>query len=330
MSNRRPRRKNTSLRRRLGKAALIVGALGIVAIALIVILVVVLLKPAPPEPGPQPGPPESSAPQRPDTQPADCSDVLAVVVPGTWESKASDDPYDPTANDKSLMLKVTSRLQEEFGENTAEVYTVPYMAKFRNPANLGDRQATYDASRAQGKRRAEKKISETSEHCPLTEYVLMGFSQGAVIVGDIASDIGNGRGPLPEQDQDLIRGVGLIADGRRQSGQQNDVGPSPKGVGAEVSLGGFGSLIPGTTMTGARSGGFGTLTDRTYSICAKGDLICEAPTVTEPLKAIGKFANAANNPVHAMYATTRYWEKDGETATQWMTDWASRLISGQN
>ncbi|EUA24849.1 cutinase family protein [Mycobacterium xenopi 3993] len=34
-----------------------------------------------------------------------------------------------------------------------------------------------------------------NDKCPLTSYVLVGFSQGAVIAGDIASDIGNGRGP---------------------------------------------------------------------------------------------------------------------------------------
>lgn len=125
-------------------------------------------------------------------------------------------------------------------------------------------------------------------------------------------------------------GVGLIADGRRQSGEQQDVGPSPDGIGAEVSLGGVGSLVPGTTMTGARDGGFGALTDRTYSICAKGDLICDSPTVTSPLKAIGQFANAVNNPVHAMYATSRYWDLDGATATQWMLGWASKLIREAN
>ncbi|WOC12371.1 cutinase family protein [Gordonia sp. MP11Mi] len=323
------KRKGSAFRS-LGKVALIVALLGLVAVVLVAVLLFVLLKPPPPEPGGKTPPPSSSAPERPNTQPADCSEVLALVVPGTWESKANDNPHDPTANKRSLMLKVSSQLQERFPESTADVYTVPYMAKFRNPANLGDRQATYNTSRAQGRKRAEAKIAETSEHCPLTKYILMGFSQGAVIVGDIASDIGNGRGPLPAQDQDLVLGVGLIADGRRQSGEQHDVGPSPDGVGAEVSLGGFGSLVPGTTMSGARSGGFGTLADRTYSICAKGDLICEAPTVTAPLKAIGQFANAANNPVHAMYATTRYWEVDGGPATEWMVDWASSLIKGQN
>nr|WP_246372011.1 cutinase family protein [Gordonia humi] len=315
----------------MGRIALILGGLAVVAIVLIAILVFQMLKPPPPHPGgPTSEPPSTGAPNRPGTQPADCSNVLALVVPGTWESKAGDDPHTPTANKRSLMLRVSSNLQKQFSESEADVYTVPYMAQFRNPTNLGDRQGTYDASRAQGTKRAKEKIEKTHAHCPLTKYVLMGFSQGAVIVGDIASDIGNGRGPIPKQDQDLVIGVGLIADGRRQSGEQQDVGPSPDGIGAEVSLGGVGSLVPGTTMTGARDGGFGALTDRTYSICAKGDLICDSPTVTSPLKAIGQFANAVNNPVHAMYATSRYWDLDGATATQWMLGWASKLIREAN
>ncbi|WP_132992770.1 cutinase family protein [Gordonia zhaorongruii] len=312
---------------RIGKFVGIVALLGFVALVLVVVLVVQWLKPEPAPPGGPGEPPSSSAPERPSSQPDDCPDVLALVVPGTWESKANDDPFDPTANKRSLMLRVSSHLQEQFPKDRAEVYTVPYKAKFRNPANPGDRQATYDSSRAQGKRRAVAEIEKTYDHCPLTKYVLMGFSQGAVITGDIASDIANGRGPIEKHDQDLVLGVGLIADGRRQSGEQHDVGSSPEGIGAEVSLGGLSGIIPGTTMTGARSGGFGVLRDRVYSICAKGDLICDAPTVTSPIKAIGQFANAANNPVHAMYATTKYWQADGgATATQWMSGWSTSLI----
>ncbi|GAC79284.1 Cutinase [Gordonia malaquae] len=318
---------NRKPRRRVGRLLLVVAALGLVAIVLIAALVYLWLKPTPAPPGGPTTPPTSTT-KRPTTQPADCSKVFALVIPGTWESKSDDDPYNPTANKRSLMLKVSSKLRDEFGESTADVYTLPYKAKFRNPANLGDRQATYDDSRAQGKRRAVAKIKAVNEHCPLTKFVLMGFSQGAVIAGDVASDIGNGRGPLSAQDQDLVLGVGLIADGRRQSGEQNDVGPSPDGVGAEVSIGGLGGLVPGTTMTGARAGGFGTLRDRTYSICAKGDLICDAPTVTNPVKAITDFANAVNNPVHAMYATSKYWSYQGQTATEWMLGWSGDLIRG--
>lgn len=312
------------MRRRFRVVLFGLGFLAVLALLLVIVLILQFLKPTPPVPGPEPGPPSTPS-HRPEAQPADCPDVFVLSIPGTWESKSNDDPHHPTANGKSLMLRVTSALQERFPESRAEVYTVPYVAEFRNPLDLGDRQRDYNWSRHQGRRKANEKLTAVHEHCPLTSYVLMGFSQGAVIAGDIASDIANGSGPIPEEDQDLVLGVGLIADGRRQSGQQHDVGPSPAGQGAEVTLAGIN--LPGITMTGKRPGGFGVLADRTYSICAPGDLICDSPRITNPLDAVGKLANAAGNPIHAMYATSTHWLDDGASATRWMFGWAARLIA---
>ena len=92
---------------------------------------------------------------------------------------------------------------------------------------------SYNDSRAEGTRAAVKAMTDMNNRCPLTSYVLVGFSQGAVIAGDIASDIGNGRGPV---DEDLVLGVTLIADGRRQDGVGQDIGPNPDGQGAEITL----------------------------------------------------------------------------------------------
>lgn len=119
-----------------------------------------------------------------------------------------------------------------------------------------------------------------NNRCPLTSYVIVGFSQGAVIGGDIASDIGNGRGPV---DADLVLGVTLIADGRREAGVGQDVGPNPPGQGAEITLQEVPTLSAlGLTMSGPRPGGFGALNDRTNQICATGDLICSAPEGRSP------------------------------------------------
>lgn len=305
---------------------LLLLALAIIAIILIVILVITLLKPGP---GPiPPGPPTTTSepPGRPKAQSADCPDVLTLVVPGTWESAADDDPFHPTSNPRSLMLRVSSALANEFPSARTSVYTVPYVAQFRNPTNFADRQKDYNYSRSQGYKRAAGKIIGTNKKCPLTRYVILGFSQGAVIGGDLASNIGNGRGVLKPEDQDLVLGVGLIADGRRQPGDQNDIGVSPPGVGAEIALAGMGGIVPGITMTGQRNGGFGKLRDRVQSICAPGDLVCDSPTVDNPLRAVGQLAGAINNPVHALYATPRYWALDGKTATQWMFGWARSVI----
>ena len=89
----------------------------------------------------------------------------------------------------------------------------PYTAQFHNPFSQ-DGQMTYNDSRAEGFDATVRAMTDMNERCPLTSYVLVGFSQGAVIAGDIASDIGNGRGPV---DADLVLGVTLIADGRRQT-----------------------------------------------------------------------------------------------------------------
>jgi hypothetical protein len=171
-------------------------------------------------------------------------------------------------------------------------------------------------------------MTDMTNKCPLTSYVLMGFSQGAVIIGDIASDIGNGRGPI---DDDLVLGVTLIADGRRQAGVGNEIGPDPPGQGAEITLQEIPMLAGlGLTMTGARPGGFGALNGKTNEICAPGDLICAAPdeafSVANLPATLNTLAGGAGQPVHALYATAQFWNLDGEPATDWTLNWAHGLI----
>jgi hypothetical protein len=165
--------------------------------------------------------------------------------------------------------------------------------------------------------------------CPLTSYVLVGFSQGAVIAGDLASDIGNGRGPV---DDDLVLGVTLIADGRRQQGVGQDIGPNPPGEGAEIILHEVPVLSTlGLTMTGARPGGFGALDARTNEICGPGDLICAAPPEAFSLanlpRTLDILAGGAGQPVHALYATTQFWSLDGQPSTEWTLNWAHNAIA---
>src|SRR4029079_8334866 len=172
------------------------------------------------------------------------------------------------------LLNVTNPIRAQFGDDRVQMYTVPYTAQFHNPLSA-DQQMSYNDSRAEGTRAAVKAMTDMNNRCPLTSYVLVGFSQGAVIAGDIASDIGNGRGPV---DEDLVLGVTLIADGRRQPGVGQDVAPNPPGQGAEITLDEVPMLNQfGLDMTGPRPGGFGMLNNRAYEICATGDLICSAP-----------------------------------------------------
>ncbi|QNI09082.1 cutinase family protein [Mycobacterium kubicae] len=305
------------------------GAMALV-VALVIVAGVMLLrhKDAPPSAVPPgvltPGPTTSHPHKpRPASQDASCPDVQLVSVPGTWESSPTDDPLNPTQFPRALLLNVTGPIGQQFGSSRVQTYTVPYTAQFRNPLSA-DNQMSYNDSRAEGTRATVQAMTDMNNKCPLTSYVIVGFSQGAVIAGDVASDIGNGRGPV---DEDLVLGVTVIADGRRQQGVGNLIPPNPPGEGAEITL----HEVPvlsglGLTMTGARPGGFGELNARTNEICAQGDLICAAPREAfSPANlptTLNTLAGGAGQPVHAMYATPDFWSSDGQSATEWTLNWA--------
>lgn len=313
------------------------GAVGLVVVLIVAVVIVVLRRPdggstaipptALPPTGMPSGSPGAPSKPRPEFQDASCPDVQLISIPGTWESSRALDPFNPVQFPAALLLRVTNPIRAEFGNDRVEVFTVPYTAQFHNPLSA-DQQMSYNDSRTEGTRAAVQAMTDMNNRCPLTSYVLIGFSQGAVIAGDIASDIGNGRGPV---DQDLVLGVTLVADGRRQDGVGQDIGPNPDGQGAEITLNEVPTLSAlGLTMTGPRPGGFGALNDRTNEICARGDLICAAPSsafnITQLPKTLEVLSGGAGQPVHAMYATPQFWNIDGQPATDWTLNWTRQLI----
>lgn len=328
MANNRRRRRHRVL------AFVAAGAVSVV-VALGLVLMVVMQRttkapvqlPPPPTAQPPTSAPTTPKKPRPEFQDASCPDVLVFSVPGTWESSSQLDPLSPGQFPNALLLNITGPLAQQFPNSRIQTYTVPYTAQFHNPFSQ-DNQISYNDSRAEGNRNAVKALTDMNSKCPLTSYVIVGFSQGAVIAGDIASDIGNGRGPV---DDDLVLGLTLIADGRRQDGVGKDVGPNPPGQGAEITLHEVPLLSDfGLTMTGPRTGGLGTLSDRTNEICAQGDLICAAPeeafSITNLPETLKILTGAAGQPVHALYNTTQAWSVDGQPATVWTRNWAAGLI----
>ena len=317
----------------------ILGLVAAVAVSLVVVLVVVLVwiwqrspdtppSAVPPTAVPPGGIPSTGKKPRPEFQDASCPDVQLMSIPGTWESSPQLDPYNPTQFPIALLLNVTNPLRQQFDPGRLEIYTVPYTAQFHNPF-AADKQMSYNQSRKEGFDAAVRAMTDMNNRCPLTSYVLIGFSQGAVIAGDMASDIGNGRGPV---DEDLVLGVALIADGRRQPGVGQDVGPNAPGQGAEITL----DEVPmlgelGLDMTGPRPGGFGMLNNRTYEICASGDLICSAPesafNITQLPRTLEVLSGGAGQPIHAMYNTPQFWNLDGAPAPQWTLGWAQSVIN---
>lgn len=329
-----PRTTQASSRRRRHRILALVaaGAVAVVVALVVAIIVIVVRRPEPSTTAipPTAVPPTSQPPgtkPRPPFQDASCPDVNMIAIPGTWESSPTDDPLNPGQFPIALLLNVTRPITAEFGPDRVQVYTVPYTAQFHNPL-AADKQMSYNDSRAEGTRAAVRALTEMTDRCPLTSYVIVGFSQGAVIAGDLVSDIGNGRGPV---DEDLVLGAALIADGRRQPGVGQDVGPNPPGQGAEITLHEVPTLSAlGLTMSGERPGGFGALNNRTFQICAAGDLICAAPqsafNIGNLPSTLEVLAGGAGQPVHAFYNTPQFWNLDGQPATGWALNWSRALI----
>lgn len=260
----------------------------------------------------------------PPSEPEWCPAVQVISAPGTWESAPDDDPFNPQANPKSFMLSITQPLQEAYDINDVRVWTLPYTAQFRNIN--ADHEMSYDQSRQEGTNKVNGELAHVAETCPSTEFILTGFSQGAVLLGDIASEIGKDEGVIPA---DRVRGVALIADGRRENGVGQNPGVELNGIGAEIALQPVNGLVqfvtPGATMRGAREGGFGVLNDRVQQICAPDDSICDAPhDIGNGIERARGLIEA--NGVHAMYAHND-GVIPGTTANAWVVDWAHNLIN---
>ncbi len=276
--------------------------------------------------GPQGGQSTEDAQAQLGANPPGCVAVQVLAAPGTWESRADDDPHNPTANPNSLLLHVTRPLQERFSAEQVDVWTLPYTAQFRNINAMHE--MSYDDSRNEGFATLSAEIARMHAACPATRFVLIGFSQGAVLTGDLAHEIAQGRGPVSP---DLVLGVSLIADGRMEHARGQFVGPANlAGVGAEIALEPANALVqavtPGATMRGARSQGYGSLQDRVFNICARGDLVCDAPQgVGNALARAHEMVSG--NVVHTQYATNMD-VVEGQTVPQWVVSWVEGLIAG--
>ncbi|UIZ92015.1 cutinase family protein [Corynebacterium sp. CNCTC7651] len=285
-------------------------------------------------PGPDPGPgplntetqtqaqPEPTTP----TEPEWCPAVEFVSVPGTWESSPEDDPFNPQANSASFMLSITRPIEEMYGIDHVRVFTVPYTAQFRNiQTERGRAEMTYDDSRAEGTAKLKGELGFVANLCPRTKFIIAGFSQGAVIVGDVANQIGTRQGPI---DPERLLGAVMIADGRRENGVGVNPGVELTGQGAEITMLPLQRVVdlatPGATMTGPRPGGFGEVADRAFEICAPNDTVCDAPLAVG--NAIDRAADLLlANGNHALYATNPD-VIPGTTASQWTVDWARSTI----
>jgi len=182
MTRSNPKKKNNRRRHRI-LALIAAGAVALVVGLIVAIIVIMVRRPTSPPPtaGPPTAVPPTSVPgkkPRPAFQDASCPDVDMIAIPGTWESSPTDDPLNPGQFPIALLLNVTRPIQQQFSPDRVQVYTVPYTAQFHNPLTA-DKQMSYNDSRAEGTKATARAMTEMNNRCPLTSYVLVGFSQGS-------------------------------------------------------------------------------------------------------------------------------------------------------
>ncbi|MDJ0407156.1 cutinase family protein [Rhodococcus erythropolis] len=182
-----------------------------------------------------------------------CSKTFNLFIPGTWETAEDADPSIPVG-----MLKPIAHSIADTNGSAAQVHTLPYMAR------AFDNGKTYADSKSDGLTRAKDILSEIATKCSDTKFTITGYSQGADIAGDLASEIGNGSGPIKAEQ---VLAVGLLADPGSGTNGEAVIGPKPSGKG----------------IADPRPQGMGKLSGRVASICDPKDLYCSIQKGSSPL-----------------------------------------------
>ncbi len=185
--------------------------------------------------------------------PAGCPPTFNLFIPGTWETREGADP----SISIGMLKPIADSLADKHG-NVAQIYTLPYMAR------AFDNGKTYADSKSDGLSKAKDVLSEIAAKCSDTKFTITGYSQGADIAGDLASEIGNGSGPIKAEQ---VLAVGLLADPGSGTEGEAVIGPKPSGKG----------------IADPRPQGMGKLSGRVASICDPKDLYCSIQKGSSPL-----------------------------------------------
>ncbi|WP_241383483.1 cutinase family protein [Rhodococcus sp. CH91] len=194
--------------------------------------------------------------------PPGCPVLHVVAVPGTWETSDEPDP----GRGSGMLAEVTSGLPP----GTRVDYVAYPATAFPWEGDM------YAVSRDRAVDNARDLVAATAARCPLTNFALVGYSQGADAAGDLAAEIGSGIGVVGPH---RLVAVGLLSDPRR-----SELDPF---VGPPVAGGGAG---------GARAGGFGLVTPNVRTLCAVGDLYCSTPPEDFVTRLAGFLAISAGSP----------------------------------
>ncbi|MGW5569764.1 cutinase family protein [Nocardia thailandica] len=269
-----------------------------------------------------------AVPAMADPQPAgagDCADVVTLAVPGTWETTATDDrntvpgmlgqitgplvqmatgapPPSGAAAPSGVAAPSGTRAATTKKAASVRAEQVPYVAQVGGPIAgiVTGNPLTLKQSRENGSGALEARAKEIAEACPLTKFVIMGYSQGALIAGDFLSAVGNRKGVI---DPSRILAGALLSDPRRSSTSAETGATSSVSASATMSAKAsttklssvaetmVGPNVEGQGVLGERDGGMGVLAERVVTMCAENDAVCSLSGKSKVVAAVVPLLN---------------------------------------
>lgn len=184
----------------------------------------------------------AAAEPTPDRAGTPCPRWTALLAPGTYETNPTTTTGGPTPG---ILTLLGESLTARYGSDI-EVRT---LAPSPGTGSVSGAELT----------------AAVSGLCSDTRVVLAGYGQGAEVTGDLATTLGNDKGPIPAS---RVLAVALVADPRRDSTTTQ-----------------LGTPVSGQGVTGPRSQGFGVLSDRSRTLCLEGDSYCSTTAESSPVLA---------------------------------------------
>ncbi|MFF0493348.1 cutinase family protein [Nocardia sp. NPDC003482] len=237
----------------------------------------------------------------PDPAGPGCPVLWVLGVQGTGQSSPDASRTDDTGMLGALLGPVTAAA----GTSVQHTY-IPYAAGFGGVVGAGGGEEPYADSVTDVITDLGVEAQRIVDQCPDTELALVGFSQGAQAVSQVARAIGAGNGPVAP---DKVAAVALYANPERRAGGpvlagrpgQSTPDPAPGTSGAAVST--VHLAAPSASGGGIADDGaeYGSLTGRVLDVCADGDLACSAPQHAAALRFGALLAAQADlsNPIAA-------------------------------
>ncbi len=162
------------------------------------------------------------------------------------------------------------------------------------------------ASERTGVDETQRQVSSFLGRCGGSHVALLGYSQGAWVAGDVATDIANNM--VPGVSPDKLVASFLVGDPVNQATQRPGFGTE---VGPHTGVG----PLP------ARFAGFGANSPTTFEFCNPGDNVCDAPPGPGP--AMWQYLGTLSqpSPAHTQYDNVQV--APGTSTVQWIRNYGT-------